>query len=389
MTLQAHRADAALRREHEALAAEWTRAQRSLLTASLTGEYGQRLLSQLSAVGMVLLALPRLVDSTAILLFVFWALQLPSLALDSARVLGRVPTLLNLLLRAVEPLQAPNEDTPTDVQPSLPAAVAVRFEGVTVRAGGHVILDDVHLDVPAGSHVALVGVSGAGKSSLAGVLLGWHRPSAGRVLVDARPLDGDLLPVLRERTAWVDPAVSLWNRSLLDNLRYGAGEGGAMESVIQDARLVEVIQRFPEGLQARLGEGGALVSGGEGQRVRLGRAFGRRDAALVILDEPFRGLGRGERQALLARARQVWAGATLLAITHDLAETRQFARVLVIAGGRIVEDGSPAELEARSGSLYQQMLAAEVEVHDHLWRSPVWRRFHFAGGALSTGEEGE
>ena len=96
------------------------------------------------------------------------------------------------------------------------------LEGVTVRAAGHTILEAVDLHLEPGSHTAIVGPSGAGKSTLAGLLLGWHRAAEGRVLVDGRPLDAAGLDQLRQQTAWVDPQVQLWNRSLFDNLRYGA-----------------------------------------------------------------------------------------------------------------------------------------------------------------------
>src|SRR6185503_12153807 len=98
------------------------------------------------------------------------------------------------------------------------APVAIRMDGVTVKAGGHTILDGVDLEIAAGSHVAVVGPSGAGKSSLVGLLLGWHAPSSGRVTIDGEPLDARRLERLREETAWVDPSVQLWNRSLFDNL---------------------------------------------------------------------------------------------------------------------------------------------------------------------------
>jgi ATP-binding cassette subfamily B protein len=97
--------------------------------------------------------------------------------------------------------------------------VAIVLEGVSVRAAGHTILDKIDLDIEAGAHVAIVGPSGAGKSSLVSILLGWHRPASGRVLIDGSPLDGERLERLRRDTAWVDPTVHLWNCVLLDNLR--------------------------------------------------------------------------------------------------------------------------------------------------------------------------
>jgi ATP-binding cassette subfamily B protein len=273
-----------------------------------------------------------------------------------------------------------------------PPAVAIVLEGVSVRAAGHTILDKIDLDIEAGAHVAIVGPSGAGKSSLVGILLGWHRPAIGRVLIDGWPLDGDHLEHLRRDTAWVDPSVQLWNRTLLDNLRYGGSAAviPPLEQVIETADLRDLLEKLPDGLQTPLGEGGALVSGGEGQRVRLGRGLLRPGVRLAILDEPFRGLDRERRRELLARARRWWCATTLLCITHDVGETQAFDRVLVVEGGQIVEDGVPANLAARPGSRYRALLEAERQVRGDLWSSGVWRRLWLEGGRLvEAGRNGE
>src|SRR5262249_60698585 len=121
--------------------------------------------------------------------------------------------------------------------------------------------------------------------------LAWDRGAAGAMLVGGEELRGTRMAPLRGETAWVDPAIQLWNRPLIDNLRYGAPEDGVspLGAVIESADLRRVLEKLPDGLQTDLGEGGALGSGGEGQRVRLGRAMSRGHARLVILDEPFRG----------------------------------------------------------------------------------------------------
>src|SRR5262249_5309310 len=135
--------------------------------------------------------------------------------------------------------------------------VAIALEGVSVLAGGHTILTDLNLTLAPGSHVAIVGPSGAGKSSLVGLLLGWHRPASGRVLVEGRPLDGAHLAWVRQNTAWVDPAVQLWNRSLLDNLCYGVPDAptSLVAQALAHADLRGVLDRLPDGLQTPLGEG--------------------------------------------------------------------------------------------------------------------------------------
>ena len=113
---------------------------------------------------------------------------------------------------------------------------------------------------------------------------------------------------------------------------------------------------------------------------RFARALLRPDARLVILDEPFRGLERGQRRELLARARRFWRDATLLCVTHDVAETADFERVVVIEGGRIVEQGAPAELGA--GSRYRALLEGDERARRELWSASSWRRARLDDGRL-------
>ncbi len=123
-------------------------------------------------------------------------------------------------------LHSPALPLPRSPAPPLSQGVALSFENVSVRAGGHLILDNFDLQIEAGSHVAIVGPSGAGKSSFVGLLLGWHRAAEGRVMIDGEELTSERLARLRQETAWVDPAVQLWNRSFIDNLRYGNADCG-------------------------------------------------------------------------------------------------------------------------------------------------------------------
>jgi hypothetical protein len=167
--------------------------------------------------------------------------------------------------------------------------------------------------------------------------------------------------------------VQLWNRALLDNLHYGvsAAAFSPLDQVLDAADLRDLLEKLPDGLQTPLGEGSALVSGGEGQWVRLGRGLLRPGVRLVILDELFRGLGHERCRELLARARCWWQAVTLLCITHDVGETQGFDRVLVVEAGQIVEDGVPADLATRPDSRYRALLEAEREVREGLWSSNV------------------
>ena len=317
------------------------------------------------------------------LLVVYWALNLPSLGQEIGTLARQYPYARNLTVRLLDPLGAPEEQQQNSHIALEPLSVAPRieFRDVKAEASGHVILADVNLAVEPGSQVAIVGPSGAGKSSLVGILLGWLKPSEGEVLINGTPPD---INQLRRSIAWVDPAVQLWNRSLLENLSYGSdSDRAATAEVIDAASLQNVLESLPQGLDTTLGEGGGLVSGGEGQRVRLARAMLRKSSRLVILDEPFRGLDREKRRELLGRARDFWRGSTMFCITHDLAETQDFDRVLVVEGGHVIEDGRPEELAASPESRYAQLLRAEEDMRSELWASSVWRRIRIHSGRVA------
>jgi ATP-binding cassette subfamily B protein len=409
---------------------EWMRASYDYLRAVIAADTAQCLIGFGLAAWLLFDYLSRAGASGGALLMVYWALNLPVLGQEIAMLAQQYPSQRNVTLRLLEPLGAPEEEgrgdgatgrqgdeesekrgeifrlspslLPVAPSPRRPAAgVALSFENVGVRAGGHLILDNFDLRIEAGSHVAVVGPSGAGKSSFVGLLLGWHRAVGGRVTVDGEELTSERLARLRRETAWIDPAIQLWNRSLIDNLRYGNADCGfenlndattrpssirSPQSAIEAADLRRVLEKLPEGLQTPLGEGGGLVSGGEGQRVRFGRALMKADARLVILDEPFRGLEREKRRALLERAREFWREATLICVTHDIGETLDFDRVLVMDGGRIVEDAQAVELASKRDSLYRALLDDEEVAHAEMWASDEWRRLRVDGGRVSEEE---
>jgi ATP-binding cassette subfamily B protein len=377
--IRAHAAEQAIRGEQVTLLGEWARAGFALQRTAVTIEGLQFTLSLAASVWLVWTRLAHGGDPGSMLLLIYWVLNLPVMGEEAAQAVWQYPMQRNTALRLLEPLGAPEE-----AEAARGAAVAraphIRLDGVTVRAAGITILENVSVEIASGEHLAIVGSSGAGKSSLVGLLLGWHRAAAGSVTVDGRPIE---VESLRPHTAWVDPQVQLWNKSLFDNLRYGAGESAAgIDEVLDAAELRSVLRRLPDGLQTALGEGGGLVSGGEGQRVRLGRAMMRREVRLVILDEPARGLDRGRRRVMIERARERWRGATLLCITHDVEDTAGFERVLVVERGGIVEDGSPAELAEMAGSRYRTLLDAEDAVRRGLWAAASWRRLWVEGGKV-------
>jgi ATP-binding cassette subfamily B protein len=392
-----HRAERALRREHESLLVEWAHAAFALVRAAIWVEAIQQLLGFGLAAWLMLDHISRAGETGGALLLVYWALNLPVLGDEIVQFARLYPTYRNITLRLLEPIGALEDKTaaPESVSTNSPAyvaseiesadlsgGVAIELENVSVHAAGHTILEEINLKIEPGDHVAIVGPSGAGKSSLMGLLLGWYRPAEGSVLVDGAALEGTHLEHLRKDTAWIDPAVQLWNRSLFSNLCYGNPDAVPTASLLEQSELRQLLETLPDGLQTELGESGGLVSGGEGQRVRLGRALMRQAVRLALLDEPFRGLDRHQRRELLARARRHWENITLLCVTHDVGETLGFSRALVIENGRIVEDGNPAELARQVNSRYRALLEAEESVREGSWSSGHWRHLRLEDGHL-------
>ena len=396
--IRIHGAERSLRRGQETLLVEWTRARYSLQTLSVAFEGLLTTASYALVVSLVFSYLRTSTKASLVLLLVFWALRFPTLGQRLLVLTRSFPSVMNRARRLLEMIGDVGAGAgrsqrwtrvPVPALPTEGAGVGIVLERVRVKAGGHVLLDKVSLSIAPGEHVAIVGPSGAGKSTLVGLLLGWLRPVRGEIRVDGRLHDQPMVESLRRATAWVDPAINLWNESLLDNLRYGndASRAWSLDAALKGADMLDILEALPEGLQTSLGEGGGLVSGGQGQRVRLARAMLRANVRLAILDEPFRGLDRDRRARLLAESRKLWADITLLCVTHDVVQTQGFDRVLVIEGGRVVENGTPAELLSRETSRYAQLLRADEDNHTSLWRGQAWRHWWLADGRL-RGEAG-
>ncbi|NVJ14041.1 ATP-binding cassette domain-containing protein [Myxococcus sp. AM010] len=390
--IRIHGAERSLRRAQETLLVSWSKARYWLQTLSVGFEGGLMLVSY----GLVMLLVYSYLAGTdrasLVLLVVYWALRFPILGqrlmlLSRAfpNAMNRVRRLLDVIGDIKDPQARPEAPVREPVAPADAASgVSIVMEKVRVKGGGHTILDKVSLNIAPGEHVAVVGVSGAGKSTLVGLLLGWLRPARGEIKVDGQVLDQAAVERLRRTTAWVDPAISLWNQSLIDNLRYGndGAQGWSLSGALKGAEMLDILEALPDGLQTSLGEGGGLVSGGQGQRVRLARAMLRSGVRLAILDEPFRGLDRDRRARLLTESRRLWADITLLCVTHDVEHTQEFDRVLVIENGRILENGPPKELLANKESRYAVLLRADQENRTLLWGGGRWRHWWLSDGQL-------
>ncbi|GLR46746.1 ABCB family ABC transporter ATP-binding protein/permease [Sphingomonas astaxanthinifaciens] len=257
-------------------------------------------------------------------------------------------------------------DTPaevTDVDNALPLHVErghVRFEDV--RFGyedGREILKGLTLDVPAGQTVAVVGPSGAGKSTLARLLFRFYDPQAGRITIDGQDIAQVSQASLRAAIGIVPQDTVLFNDTLGYNIAYGRDEASQaeVEAAARGASLDRFVAALPEGYDARVGERGLKLSGGEKQRVAIARTLVK-NPPILILDEATSALDSRTEEAILDTLRGVSTGRTTITIAHRLSTVVDADRIVVLDGGRVAEEGSHAELLRRNG-LYADMWARQ------------------------------
>ena len=244
--------------------------------------------------------------------------------------------------------------------PALPAGgVAVRMEDVHFRYPARAdlpVLRGVTLEARPGERVALVGASGAGKSTIVSLLLRFYDPDSGRVLIDGRDAREFDLAALRGAMAIVPQEVLLFGGTIRDNIAYGLP--GATEDQIRDAahraHCDEFIARFPEGFAALVGDRGVKLSGGQRQRVAIARAF-IRNPRILLLDEATSSLDSASEQLIQDALETLLAGRTAFIIAHRLATVRKCDRICVLDAGRVVESGTHEELIQRPGGAYRRL----------------------------------
>ena len=219
-------------------------------------------------------------------------------------------------------------------------------------------LDDVSFTVDAGTTVALVGPTGAGKSTVAHLLLRFMDPGSGVIRADGRPLAETAPEEWRRRVAWVPQHPRLFHGSLLENLRF-ARPGASREEVEKAAaavRLDPLVRDLPRGWDTPVGEGGERLAGGEAQRVALARAV-LTAAPLLLLDEPTGHLDPEHEAALVEAMRTLCRGRTVLLIAHRITTVLDADRIVLLDHGRVAEQGTHDELLV-AGRLYPRLVAA-------------------------------
>ena len=233
----------------------------------------------------------------------------------------------------------------------------VEFDHVSFAYPGRsAVLDDFSLVIKPGQRVGLVGASGAGKSTVMSLLQRFYDVTGGSVRVDGEAIGGITQASLREMMAIVPQDISLFNRTVLENIRYAKPEASEAE-VMQAATIArcrEFIEALPEGYDTMVGDRGTKLSGGQRQRLAIARAL-LKDAPILLLDEATSALDTNSEQAIQDALDNLMHGRTVIAIAHRLSTLRNFDRIVVMEAGRIVDDGTPDELMNRPGP-YRDLL---------------------------------
>jgi len=277
---------------------------------------------------------------------------------------GRLQRSIGASERVFEMMEEPGEFP--NLEPVGSATKQPRSQGALVLDNIHFayptrrdidVLKGISLDVKPGQKIALAGQSGAGKSTIAQLILAFYKPASGSLLLDGKPYDQYNLRELREQMAIVPQEVLLFGGTIRENIAYG--RPGASEEAIREAarqaNALSFIDGFPEGLDTVVGERGVKLSGGQRQRVAIARAI-LKDPVLLILDEATSALDTESERLVQDALEGLMRGRTTVIIAHRLSTIRYVDCIFVLQEGRIIESGSFEDLENREGGAFRQLL---------------------------------
>ena len=288
-------------------------------------------------------------------------LSILSATRDLAVALVDVTQHVARLTEAIATLLLPHElkDHP-EAEPLIRSGAAVAFNNVAFHyPGGAQVFDKFSLRIQPEQRVGLVGHSGGGKSSLFALLQRFYDIQRGSITIDGQDISRVTQQSLREAISVVPQDISLFHRSIMENIRYGrpnATDDEVLRAAI--AARCDFIEDLPEGMATIVGDRGNKVSGGQRQRIAIARAF-LKDAPILLLDEATAALDSESEEAIREALSRLMRGRTVIAIAHRLATLRNFDRVVMLQGGRIIEDGPPDILVQGKGP-YRELVAREM-----------------------------
>ena len=281
---------------------------------------------------------------------------------DLAVALVDVTQHLARLSEALVTLLVPHElrDRP-NAAALIKCGVGVSLEKVSFcYPDGRHVFDHLDLRLLPGQRVGLIGHSGAGKSTLLQLLQRFYDPQRGRVLIDNQDIATVTQESLRAAIGVVPQDVSLFQRSVMENIRYGRPHAADEDvcAAAAAARSLDFIATLPDGMDTLVGERGVKLSGGQRQRIAIARAF-LKDAPLLLLDEATSSLDSESEATIREALDRLMRGRTVIAIAHRLATVRDFDRIIVLRAGQIVQDGPPDQLMRREG-IYRWLVQQEI-----------------------------
>jgi ATP-binding cassette subfamily B protein len=265
------------------------------------------------------------------------------------------------LTEAIATLLLPHElkDHP-EAAPLVKSGAAIAFNNISFRyPGGGQVFDKFSLRIQPGQRVGLVGQSGGGKSSLFTLLQRFYDVQAGSITIDGQDISRVTQQSLREAISVVPQDISLFHRSIMENIRYGrptATDDEVLRAAM--AARCDFIDSLPQGMATIVGDRGIKVSGGQRQRIAIARAF-LKDAPILLLDEATAALDSESEEAIREALSRLMRGRTVVAIAHRLATLRNFDRVVMLQAGRVIDDGPPDILLQGKGP-YRELVAREM-----------------------------